>query len=194
MSSRAPISAHVTLGTVTKPSLLAEGWTEDRATMKSFNSRHSPCSCSSERGSWFLSNPKSLCNSSWKGTNEGEKMKNHKVCWKRYCLYFKKLLLQYFCKLHELLCIKIIFSIDRSHLFCSKWIIWFSQAKMHRLSSTIEEWFLFTLLGLAIANISSWQIFISTIMLLPFFIYKYSWNSWILMKLKQSYSGGSLIS
>lgn len=78
-SSRAPISAHVTLGTVAKPSLLAEGWTEDRATMKSFNSMHSPLSCSSERGSWFLSNPSSLCNSSLKETNEGKTEKRQSL-------------------------------------------------------------------------------------------------------------------
>lgn len=86
MSSRAPISAHVTLGTVTKPSLLAEGWTEDRATMKSFNSMHSPCSCSSERGSWFLSNLSRLCNSSWTGAIE--RKEEHKVCWNVTSLYF----------------------------------------------------------------------------------------------------------
>lgn len=87
MSSRAPTSAHVTLGTVTKPSLLAEGWTEDRATMKSFNSMHSPCSCSSERGSWFLSNLSRLCNSSFTGAIGRRKEKSPSLL-KHYFLYF----------------------------------------------------------------------------------------------------------
>lgn len=98
MSSRAPTSAHVTLGTVTKPSLLAEGWTEDKATMKSFSSMHSPCSCSSERGSWFLSNLSRLCNSSLMGAIGRRKEKPQSLL-KHYFLYFKKLFLQYFCKL-----------------------------------------------------------------------------------------------
>lgn len=64
-SSRAPISAHVTSGIVTKPSLLAEGCTDDNATIKSFISMHSVCSCSSGKGSCFFSKSKSLCNSTW---------------------------------------------------------------------------------------------------------------------------------
>lgn len=63
-SSRAPMSAHVTSGIVTKPSLLAEGCTDDSATIKSFISMHSFCSCSSGKGACSFSKSKSLCNSS----------------------------------------------------------------------------------------------------------------------------------
>lgn len=122
-SSRAPMSAQVTLGTVTKPSLLAEGWTEDRATMKSFSSMRSPCSRSSERGSWFRSNTSSLCNSSLKGAIEGKSEKRH-ICWKTYFCAFKN----YYCNIslsyNKLLWILIIFSTERSHFFYSVWMIW----------------------------------------------------------------------
>lgn len=86
--SSAPISAQVTSGTVTKPSRLAEGWTEGRATRKSLSSMRSPRSRSSERGSRSRSSASSLCSSSLTGASEGRDEKPS-VCGKLVSVLLK---------------------------------------------------------------------------------------------------------
>ena len=58
MSTNAPTSAQVTSGTVTNPSLLAEGCTMHRASLKSSMETYTDCSCSGLRGGCSFSHCK----------------------------------------------------------------------------------------------------------------------------------------